>query len=201
MTVAMRAHLLAVAPDRAVLVVGQLLPQLAQLRDQPVLLDRVLDRDVERDLAEPFGVVGLDDVVGGAEADRLDDRRRLVAARQHDHLRLGPRGLQGAQRRHAVEPRHHDVEQDDVGRLGLLHRRQQFVAARIAPGLVSPQGKEGPQVLREAGIVINDGYVRFLHRVSGCCIQWAECPFRLPTSFKTRTSTERDFALGLKKYG
>ena len=45
------AHLFAVAPDGAVLVVAQLLPQFAQLRDEPVLLDRVLDRDVERNFA------------------------------------------------------------------------------------------------------------------------------------------------------
>ena len=61
-----------------------------QLGHQTVLLDRVLDRDVERDLAEPLRVVRLDDVVGGAEPDRLDDGRGLVAARQHDDLRFGP---------------------------------------------------------------------------------------------------------------
>ena len=83
------AHLLAVAPDRAVLVVAQLLAELAELRDEAVLLDRVLDRDVERDLAESFGVVRLDDVVGGAEPDRLDDGRGLVPAGQHDDLRFG----------------------------------------------------------------------------------------------------------------
>ena len=61
-----------------VLVVAQLLPQLGELRDQAVLLDRVLDGDVERDLAESLGIVGLDDVVGGAEAHRLDDGRGLL---------------------------------------------------------------------------------------------------------------------------
>ena len=43
---------------------------------------------VERDLAEPFGIVRLDDVVGGAEAHRFDDGRGLLAARQHDRLQL-----------------------------------------------------------------------------------------------------------------
>ena len=117
MTVRDAAHLLAVAPDRPVLVVAELLAQLAQLGDEAVLLDGVLDRDVERDLAQPLGIVGLDDVVGGAEAHGFDDRRGLVAARQHDDLGFRARGLQRAQRGQAVEARHHHVEQDDVGRL------------------------------------------------------------------------------------
>ena len=74
------AHLVAVAPDRPVFVVAQLLPQLAQLGDQPVLFDGILDGDVERDLAEPLGVVRFHDIVGGSESDRLDDRRGLISA-------------------------------------------------------------------------------------------------------------------------
>ena len=72
------AHLLTVAPDGAILVVAQLLPELAQFGDETVFLDRVLDGDVERDLAEALGIVGLDDVVGRAESNGLDDRRRLI---------------------------------------------------------------------------------------------------------------------------
>ena len=64
-------HVVAVAPDRLVLVVGQLLAQLAQFGHEPVLLDRVLDRDVEGDFAEPFGIVRLDDVVGRRQPARL----------------------------------------------------------------------------------------------------------------------------------
>src|SRR5205085_378348 len=45
------AHFLAVAPDRAILVIGQLLPQLAQFRHKAIFLNRILDRDVERDFA------------------------------------------------------------------------------------------------------------------------------------------------------
>ena len=45
-------HPLAAAPDRAVLVVAQLPPQLGELRHQAALLDRALDRRFERDFAE-----------------------------------------------------------------------------------------------------------------------------------------------------
>ena len=145
-----RLHLGAVAPEqeRAILVVAQLPAQLGDLGDQPRLLDRALDRGVERDLAEPFGIVGLDDVVGGAEAHRLDDRRRLLAARQHDDLQLGLRRLQRAQRLEAVHARHHHVEQHDVGRIALLDGGEHLVAARVGARLVAAQREEGPQVVR-----------------------------------------------------
>ena len=119
--------------------------------------------DVERDLAEPLGIVRLDDVVGRAEADRFDDRRRLLAARQHDDLRLGPRGLQRAQRREPVQARHHDVEQHDVGRLALLDRGEQLVAARVATRFVPAQRKKRPQVVRKRRVVVDDGDVGVLH--------------------------------------
>ena len=75
-------HAVAVAPHRLVLVVAELLAQLAQLGHQPVLLDGVLDGDVEGNLSEAFGIIGLDDVVGRASLHGLDDGRRLVATRR-----------------------------------------------------------------------------------------------------------------------
>ena len=194
------AHLLAVAPDRPILVVAQLLAQLAQLGDQPVLLDRVLDRDVERDLAESLGIVRLDDVVGGAEPHRLDDRRGLVAARQHDDLRLGPRGLQRAQRRQPVEPGHHHVEQDDVGRFDLLHGGEQLVAARVAARFVAAQarGRSGgrrrnpnrrQRWLRNGFFIyLLEATRRLAHR--DVCKQRYISPVRRATAFKSCTSTE-----------
>jgi len=44
-------------------------------------------------------------------------------------LQVGLGRLQRAQRLQPVHARHHDVEQHDVGRIALLHRRQHFVAA------------------------------------------------------------------------
>ena len=120
-----------------------------QFGDEPVFLDGVLDGDVERDFPEPLGIVRLDDVVGGAEPDGLDDRRGLVAAGQHDDLRLGPRGFQRAERGQPIEARHHDVEQDDVGRLGLFHRGEQFVPARVATRFIPAQRKKRPQIVRQ----------------------------------------------------
>src|SRR5947208_1257472 len=85
------AHLGAVAPEqeRAVLVVAQLPAQFGDLRHEPRLLDSALDSGIERDLAEAFRVVRLDDIVGCAESYGLDDGRRLLAAGEHDHLQVG----------------------------------------------------------------------------------------------------------------
>ena len=126
-----RPHVGAVAPEqeRTVLVVAQLPPQLGDFRDEARLLDCALDGGVERDLAETFRIVRLDDVVGRTEAHGLDDGGRLLAARQHDDLQIGLRGLQCSQRIESVHPRHHHVEEDDVGRVALFDRRDHFVAA------------------------------------------------------------------------
>src|SRR4026207_175757 len=78
-----RHHALAAPPYGTVLVVAQLLPQLVQLGNQAALLDSALDRRFERYLTEPFRIVRLDDVVGGAELHGLDDRGGALAARQH----------------------------------------------------------------------------------------------------------------------
>ncbi len=130
------AHFFAVAPDRAVFVVAQLLPELRQLRNEAGFLDRVLDGDVDRDFPEPLGVVRLDHVISGPKPDRLDDRRGLVASREHDDLRRWPGRLQRAQRRQAIEARHHHIQKDDVGSLCLLHGGEQFVASCVAAGFI-----------------------------------------------------------------
>ena len=154
-----RLHLGAVAPEqeRPVLVVAQLPPQLGDLRHQLGLLDLLLDSDVELDFSQPFGVVGLDHVVGGAEAERLDDRRRLLAARQHDHLQVGLGRLQRLQRLDPVHAGHHHVEQHDVRGVALLDRREHLVAARIGPRFVAAQRQKRAQVARKRGIVVDDG--------------------------------------------
>ena len=159
-----RLHLGAVAPEqeRAVLVVAQLAAQLGDLGHEARLFDRALDGGVERDLAETLGIVGLDDVVGGAQTNRLDDGRRLLAARQHDDLQVGLGRLQRAQRFEPVHAGHHDVEQHDVGRIALLDRGEHLVAARIGPRFVSAQRQERPQVVGEGRIVVDDGDVGFL---------------------------------------
>ena len=81
-------HRLARAPDQEGLrfVVGDLAPKRRDFGDQPVLFDRLFDGRFERNLAEPLGIVRFHHVVHGAEADGFHDRRRVVAAREHDHL-------------------------------------------------------------------------------------------------------------------
>ena len=153
-----RLHVGAVAPEqeRAVLVVAQLPAQLGDLGHEPRLLDGALDRCVERNLAKPLGIVRLDHVVGRAEPHRLDDRRRLLASGQHDDLQVRLGGLQRAQRLEAVHAGHHHVEQHDVGRIALLDRRHDLVAARVGPRLVAAEREERPQVIGESRIVVDD---------------------------------------------
>ena len=93
----------------------------------------------------PSGIVRLDDVVGGAEAHGFDDDLRLLAAREHDHLQLGPRRLQRLQRLQAVHAGHGDVEQHDVGRLALADRRDDLVAARVGR---APRSRAAPRNVR-----------------------------------------------------
>jgi len=165
-----RAHPLAAAPEqkRPVLVVAQLLAQGRDLRDEARLLGGVLDGHVERDLAQALRVVRLDHVVGRPEPDRLDDDRGLLAPGQHDGLGLGPGDFQRAQRRQAVESRHHHVEQHDIGRIALADGGEHLVAPRIGPGLVAAQREERTQVGRKRGIVVDDGHERLSHCGVSC---------------------------------
>ena len=156
------AHAVTAAPDRLVFVVVELLPQLAQLGHEPVLLDRVLDGDIEGDLSKPLRVVGLHHVVGRAGLDGLDDRRGVIAAREHDDLRVRMRGLDGTQGRHAVEPRHHDVEQHGVGHLTVFHRGQQLVSTAETARFVAAQRQERSQSKRR----MPGHRPRLRHRVS-----------------------------------
>ena len=113
----------------------------------------------ERDFAEAFGVIRLDDIIRRAEADGFDDGRGLLAAREHDHLQLGARGLQRLQRLQAVHAGHRDVEQHDVGRLALTDRRDDLVAARVGARLVPTKRKKRPKIAGKPGVVIDHGDV------------------------------------------
>ena len=137
-------HRRALAPreKRLALVVAQLTPQVGELADQAGPLDGLLDRGIERDFAEPLRVARLDDVVGGAEAHRLDDDRGLLAARQHDDLQLRTRGLERLQRLQAVHAGHGHVEQHDVGRIALADGGDDLVAARVGARLVARARQE-----------------------------------------------------------
>jgi hypothetical protein len=143
-------------------VVGQLLPQLAELRHQPVFLDRILDCDIQRDLPEPFGIVRLHHVIGRAKPHRFDDRRHLGPARQHDDLSLGAGGLESPKCGETIEPRHHHVEEHHIRGLSLLDRCEDFVTSCIATRFVSAKREKGSQVGRKGRVIVNDRYVRFL---------------------------------------
>src|SRR5450759_1262349 len=89
--------------------------------------------------AQVIMLSGRNQVSTIVEAVRLDNRGHLVPSGQHDDLRFGPGGLQGAQGRHPIEARHHDVEEHHVRRLGLFHRRKQFIPSCIAARFIATQ--------------------------------------------------------------
>ena len=140
-----RLHRRAGAPATAARPAGSSASLGAEARDlgaQRLALEGVADRRFERGLADAVRVARLEHVVGGAEPHRLDDRRRRLAARQHDHLRRGPRLADRPQRLDAVQVRHQHVQQDDVGRRAAAQAFEQRGAAvehldRRSPGAAS----------------------------------------------------------------
>ena len=90
---------------------AQPVAQAPRLLDEPRLLHRPLD-----DRAERLGVERLDEVVLGALLHRVDGARDRAERRHDDEDRARRRRPRLLHERDAVEPRHLQVRQDDVGR-------------------------------------------------------------------------------------
>ncbi len=75
---------------RARRILGGVGAQARHFGAQRLAFECVADGGLERHLADAVGVAGLQHVVGRAEPHGLDDRRRRLTARQHDHLRRRP---------------------------------------------------------------------------------------------------------------
>ena len=95
------------------------------------------DAAQERD--DPLGRLALQQVAGGARADRGEQVLLGAGRRQHDDLAAGSGGAQPRQRREPVEAGHGEVEQDEVGlelggeleRLGAVSRLADHVEAAL----------------------------------------------------------------------
>ena len=86
---------------------------------------------------DPIGRLGLEQVAGGASANR-GEQVFLRARRREDDDLAARRGLAKAgERRQAVETRHQEVEEDDVG-LRLGRDRDRLLAVRREPREVEP---------------------------------------------------------------
>ena len=123
---------------------------------QRLAFERVADGGFERRLADAVGVARLQDVVGRAQAHRLDDRRRRLPARQHDDLRRRMRLPDRPQRLDAVQVRHQDVQQDDVGRRAGPQALEQRRAAVEHLDSVALGGQKRLQIPGEGGVVVDD---------------------------------------------
>ena len=123
------------------------------------------DRAGERGLAvhdaveeggDLLGRLGLQQVAGGAGADRLQEVLLGAGGRQHDDLALGGGLAQPGQRRQAVETGHGKVEQDDV-RPEPLGVDDRLGAVGGAADHVEPVGaEERRERLAGQGVVVDD---------------------------------------------
>ena len=113
-----RLHRGARAPRhlRALRILGGLRAEPRHFGAERLALERVPDGGFERRLAHAVGVARLQDVIGRAQADGLDDRLRGLAARQHDDLGRWPGLPDGPQCFDSIQVRHENVQQDDIGR-------------------------------------------------------------------------------------
>ena len=99
----------------------------------------------------------LEQEAGGAGAQRGEQPLVLAEARQHDHARRRRRLAQPRQRRDAVEPRHREVEQHDVGREPLRLGDRGLAVGRLPDDLdVVLQVEERAQALAHDRVVVGD---------------------------------------------
>ena len=103
-----RLHGLARTPARlgAIGILADLRAQPLHFAGQRQALEGIANGGFQCHLAHAVGVAGLDDVVDRAQADRLDDGGRGLAARQHDDLGGRMREPNRPQRLEAIEARH-----------------------------------------------------------------------------------------------
>jgi hypothetical protein len=105
---------------------------------------RLALRDAAQERHDPVRRLALQQVAGGAAADRAEEVALVLRRRQHDDLRLR-RGLaQPRQRREPVHLGHREVEQDQV-RLELARGRDRLLPARRLADHVEPVLGEQPR--------------------------------------------------------
>ena len=99
----------------------------------------------------------LEQVAGRARAQRGEQLLVVAEAGEHDHARGGRRSRSAPQRADAVEPRHHEVEQDHVGRVLRRGGDRLLAVAGLADHLdVVLQVEERPQALAHDRVVVGD---------------------------------------------
>jgi len=98
---------------------------------------------------------GLDDIIVRPRLQSLDLVLRRRQRGQHDHRQRHPARAQRLQHRHAVEPRHHPIEDDGVeGRL--VDRRQRRAPVRGDRGAMADRAQFLGQRFGISGIVFDE---------------------------------------------
>ncbi len=98
---------------------------------------------------------GLGDVVVGAQLQRLHFFLFLVAHGQHEDGQPGSKGANAAQRLHAANARHVDVEQNRIAGRGAQHLQSLF-AARGFGHLKAELQQRRPQRPADGRFVVDD---------------------------------------------
>ena len=108
--------------------------------------------------------IGLEHVVGGAVLQRADRILLADGPRDEDERHLGAELAREAQRRHAVEARHREIRQDDVGRE--LARRQH--ESLLAVGDAVRDAQAGPLELAHLQLRVGRHVFREQHADRRC---------------------------------
>ena len=114
--------------------------------------------DAAEELDDPLRRFALQQVAGGPGTDRLEEVLLRTRRREHDDFRGGRGVAELRERRQAVEPRHREVEQDEIR----LERARELDRLGAVPGLsddVEPvlDEQRGERLARQR-MVVHDQY-------------------------------------------
>ena len=124
-------------------------------RDGPREGGLALDNALE-EVGDPVGRLGLEQVAGGAAANRGEQVFLRAGGREDDDLAGGRRFAESRQRRQPVEARHQEIEEDDVG-LCLGSGPDRLLAVCGEPDeLEAVRTQQRPERVAGKGMVVDD---------------------------------------------
>ena len=124
-------------------------------RDGPREGGLALDNALE-EVGDPVGRLGLEQVAGGAAANRGEQVFLRAGGREDDDLAGGRRFAESRQRRQTVEARHQEIEEDDVG-LCLGSGPDRLLAVCGEPDeLEAVRTQQRPERVAGKGMVVDD---------------------------------------------
>jgi signal transduction histidine kinase len=112
--------------------------------------------DATEEIDDPVGRFALQEVAGGAAADRCEQVVVRPRSGEDDHRRVGRSLTDRGERGQAVDAGHREVEQDEVGASGRCERDRFVSVPRLADDLESVGGEERAQRVAGERVVVDD---------------------------------------------